>query len=542
MQIIPVRFRQTRLNNIINKVEEQNNFKQIQFNNNIYFTKDNCAASYFLAFNGVNRKYMPKNDLQLNNIRKNYKEGNIKIDYTNMARINEKELIEKFLAGEDKNLDINRILGSNGTTYIIKDEQNNAVVIKAQHIEQDGRYPDMVTRWKYPDFDTEYAMLSKLPPDINSTTLIADINVKGKDARHLLAISYIDSTRLIDTPSSLSKESLKNLYNSFFELDKKGLFHRDLNATNLVVKNKTNRIFIIDYGAGKTFDKMHELENKADEIAYDTKQEERKNSPDINKLADLKQQLKQNIKYRRFKGVELSNLENFESLGFLPVLMILNRKLPLSEGKEYINHTDKLFLEHLQLSSDYHKKRLDILDKNSEAYKNEKILADVLAIINPDIDFENDKNAELVKDIATIELFRIKMVFAHKASRLYTDSDQTNYKIAAYWSNEFGADCAFAKQNLNKLSEKYKDNKLLSDYIKLNTQITDFYQKEIYPFVHNRVSSEAFQTYTEDKIKFNNDRTIIDGNWLDSDPNIFAPSCFIPKAVNERTRGMFYFC
>ena len=522
--------------NTINLLNVKNNYS---FKKNIYNDSKDLLndhfnhRNYFIAFCSSKSKYSAKNDTQLNNIRKNYNAGNIKIDFTDRAKTEEKELINDFLSGKDKKIKIHRILGSNGTTYIIQGKKNNTVVIKSQHIKQDGTYPDMVTRLKCPDFDTEYYILNRLPDNINSTKLLGNINISGENERHLLAISFINSKRLSESVTSLSSKNLKDLYKSFFELDKEKIYHRDLNATNLVVEKGTNKIYILDYGSAKTFDKIHELEKNANDIYYKFINKKKQN-PNDKEQAELKNLLKTNIKYRNYGGLELSNLENFEALGLLPVLMIMNKNLPLTNGKRILNSTDKLFLEHLKLSADYHKKRLSILDKNSQQYKNEEILASALSLIS-------SAPNSLTNDIANIELLRIKLAFLYKVSRLYTDNDKTNYKIAAYWVEELGATAASSCNNLDEKAKKYKNDKLLSDYIRLNKNIADFYKNEVYPLVHEKIFSEALETYTENNNKFNNDRAIQDGHWLEKNSKIFAPSIYTPKSLNERINGIFDF-
>jgi len=537
--------------------------KKVEYkqNNQLSNGMPNLSLNYFVSFG--QKQYSPQNDRQLQNIRQEYNLGDIRFQKNISPK--EKYLIECFFNGKyDENL--KRILGSNGTTYIVSDG-NDKVVIKCQHKKADGTYETMKTKCDSLDFDMEADSLLRVPVDyIHSTKLLAKIETSSPDdmnlTRKMLAIRFINGEKLtdskIDERDFLTKDILRAFYKDLLALDQSGFYHRDLNAYNILASDKDNALYIIDYGSGKDFATM---QKKADEAK--TLFEKKLNRPfywvtTIDTLAE-DSKLLSNIKYRKFDDIEYSNLENFESLALLPYLKVhldkMKAKVKVTEASENIekqkgNKIDKLFLEHLVLASEYHQNKVDILNeqlsrisKNNEvAYtrklrqiQNEKILANALKLVKP------DNPDDITKDIGEIELLKLKMLHSQKAARLYVGNDDKNYKMALYWNMELGTISKYAQNKISSLEEKYNltDNQDIIKYLDLNKKIAAFYNQQIFPEVYISVSNAALKAVTtpSNAELFSIAGAVHDGCWLDSSKR--APSNYVPDTPHKY--GIFQF-
>lgn len=352
-----------------------------------------------------------------------------------------KQLVSRFLAQED-DLKVKKLsMGANGSIYKVSDESDNSLVIKMQHFDHTSEN-NLVKRVNS-SFDSEVYILNSLPKDLKNTTNILATFKSDSGRITGFAMDFVPGKILDADNNIITKDQISQIHNNLLLLDKAKIAHRDLITTNLLVNDKG--IILTDYGASKTFDEIESLSDK------------------------------NIIKYKNPEFLAYSNLENFEYLGLLTYLRQLS-----NISDEGINLANELFDNHLKLKSDYHNKKVLILENSAltknrdEIIKNEKILAKTFNLVAK----TNDKG--LIEDIKSVELLRLKMLNAQKISRMYFENDSKNYLTGIYWNYLEGV---LTKQMQNKsieLQKKYENNSVLSDYFQLENKIADFHFKEIY--------------------------------------------------------------
>ena len=361
-----------------------------------------------------------------------------------------KQLVSRFLT-QDNGLKVSKLsMGANGSIYKVSDESDNSLVIKMQHF--DNSSENNLVKRVNSSFDSEVHILNSLPKELKNTTNILATFKSESGIITGFAMDFVPGKILDADNIIISKEQLSQMHNNLLLLDEAKIAHRDLITTNLLVND--NGIIITDYGASKTFDEIESLANK------------------------------NIIKYKNPDFLSYSNLENFESLAFLTYLR------QLSNVSDYgINLANELFDNHLKLKSDYHNKKVLILEDSDstknrdEIIKNEKILARTFNLV------AKTSDKALIEDIKSVELLRLKMLNAQKISRMYFENDSKNYLTGIYWNYLEGV---LTKQMLNKsieLQKKYENNSVLSDYFQLEKRIADFHFKEIYsPIIKNNLN------------------------------------------------------
>lgn len=226
------------------------------------------------------------------------------------------------------NLDKQKLLGhgADGNAYLVKniDGFADGVVVKVSHtkpIDAEGKMQRVGV-----EFNTELETLSALPSSLtNSQKLVGYI--KKADNSCCLVTTLAKGSKVNPQSNPITPKHLSSILNSFFELDKAGILHRDLKKENWFA-TESGDVNLLDYGEAVKFD-VKETKQNSDNYnfpAFDTP----------------------------------SNLRSFEDTGLYPYLNDLSK----TKGPQ---ETRKIFTSYLQEKSNFHAKKAELLKEQVKA-------------------------------------------------------------------------------------------------------------------------------------------------------------------------------
>jgi len=391
-------------------------------------------------------------------------------------------LFENFLGKRnDSSVEVEKIIqGGEGSIYKVNDVKTGlTVMVKAQHSEEDGYDVNVAgngTKKVNPEScNNEVSSIRKLSDNTGFTDIIAYAKSDNENHIRAFAMELIDGNILELNSVFIKPPMLKALYENISRLDEARVYHRDISARNVILGK--DGLSIIDFGFAKPFEEMHRLNSSENP---------------------------ENLKYQFMTNTALSNMDNFESLALIPYLKSIRGIV--SSQKDFMGIPDFLLQQHVMLKSDYHKRNVDRLlrnkdlpDSNTTVIENEEILSRVFSRIKPGkVDETLSQQDEQTLDICNVELLKMKIPQAQKASRLYCDESHSNqnYPLALNWLNEMGLYIKRLKKLIIDSKEKYADDNDMIKYLNIREEFADFYMNKVFAAIYPELSEKVLEFIT----------------------------------------------
>ena len=308
------------------------------------------------------------------------KEANFSVD----LKDNEKKALLEAIANINDNDYLG--IGADGLVYKLNPEGfQHSVAAKVSHKENRNAITGEMQRVNA-DFHNEREILSKVSSlGERSQRYLADFTLK--DGKNILISTFIEGKNPNPKTKPINQKSLNQLLDTLFELDKKGILHRDLKKENILIDNKDN-IGLIDYGEAICFSPL-DTENNS----------KNNNFPEFIAPTNLRSLEDTFIfpYYEELKKINKAKAEQFFN-DYIKAKANFHEKSALYlKNLENINGLEKKDYEHLKIMKNYQTVMAQALKKpdsdimtaellngeityNSElAYKNEILLLNPLA-------------------------------------------------------------------------------------------------------------------------------------------------------------------